>query len=59
MRLFRSSMDLVAVGCLKLTASRFGWVNASYVVGLKVLDDELRKGLEAMVPYDEYKKGSL
>ena len=37
--------------------SRFGWVNASYVVGLEVLDDGLRKGLEAMIPYDEYKKG--
>lgn len=37
---------------------RFGWVNASYVVGLQVLDEDLRSALEDMVPYDEYKKGS-
>ncbi|PKS05836.1 hypothetical protein jhhlp_007665 [Lomentospora prolificans] len=34
----------------------FGWVNASYVVGLKVVGEELRKGLEEMIPYDEYQK---
>ena len=38
---------------------RFGWANASYVVGLEVLGDDLRKGLEAMIPYDEFKKGSV
>lgn len=38
--------------------NRFGWVNASYVVGLEVLDEGLREGLKAMIPYDEYKKGS-
>lgn len=52
-------LALVAVmGVPLLTMRRFGWVNASYVVGLEVLDDELRKGLEGMIPYDEYKKAS-
>ena len=36
--------------------SRFGWVNASYVVGLEVLDKDLRKSLEDMISYDAYKK---
>ena len=45
--------------CVMLTAGRFGWVNASYVVGLGLLDDKLRKGLERMVAYDEYMKGSV
>ena len=41
-----------------LTAGRFGWVNASYVVGLGLLDDTLRGELERMVTYDECTKGS-
>ncbi|SPO06704.1 probable neutral trehalase [Cephalotrichum gorgonifer] len=36
----------------------FGWVNSSYVIGLQVLDDDSRRGLEEMIPYEEYKKTS-
>ncbi|CAI4212966.1 unnamed protein product [Parascedosporium putredinis] len=36
--------------------AEFGWVNASFVVGLKVVGKDLRKGLEQLIPYEKYKE---
>lgn len=33
----------------------FGWVNASYVVGLDILDEPMRRRLGALATWDEYK----
>lgn len=35
--------------------NRFGWVNASYVVGLEVLDEPMRRRLGALASWDEYR----
>ena len=37
---------------------RFGWVNASYVVGLTYLDPYMRRALEALTPWETYKKAA-
>ena len=34
----------------------FGWVNASYIVGLQVLDQSMRRRLGALASWDEYKE---
>lgn len=35
---------------------RFGWVNASYVYGLEILNAHMRRSLGAITPYETYKK---
>lgn len=35
---------------------RFGWVNASYVYGLEILNAHMRRSLGTITPYDTYKK---
>lgn len=35
---------------------RFGWVNASYVYGLDILNAHMRRALGAITPYDTYSK---
>ncbi|KAJ5679658.1 Neutral trehalase [Penicillium macrosclerotiorum] len=34
----------------------FGWVNASYVYGLEILNAHMRRALGAITPYDTYRK---
>ncbi|KAJ5454555.1 Neutral trehalase [Penicillium daleae] len=34
----------------------FGWVNASYVYGLEILNAHMRRSLGAITPYETYKK---
>lgn len=34
----------------------FGWVNASYVYGLEILNAHMRRSLGTITPYDTYKK---
>ena len=36
--------------------SRFGWVNASYVYGLEILNAHQRRALGAITPYETYNK---
>ncbi|KAF2223977.1 trehalase-domain-containing protein [Elsinoe ampelina] len=33
----------------------FGWVNASYIVGLNILDRSMRRGLGALATWEEYR----
>lgn len=37
----------------------FGWVNASYVYGLEILNAHMRRSLGAITPYETYKKAVL
>jgi alpha,alpha-trehalase len=39
-----------------LIVRRFGWVNASYVYGLEILNAHMRRSLGAITPYDTYHK---
>ena len=41
---------------LMLGIHRFGWVNASYVYGLEILNAHMRRSLGAITPYETYKK---
>lgn len=34
---------------------RFGWVNASYVYGLEILNAHMRRSLGAITPYETYR----
>lgn len=36
--------------------SRFGWVNASFVYGLEILNAHQRRALGAITPYETYIK---
>jgi hypothetical protein len=35
---------------------RFGWVNASYVYGLQIVDAHQRRALGTLTPWDKYAK---
>ena len=35
---------------------RFGWVNASYVYGLEILNAHMRRSLGPLTPWETYKK---
>lgn len=35
---------------------RFGWVNASYVYGLQIVNAHMRRALGTMTPYDTFVK---
>lgn len=35
---------------------RFGWVNASFVYGLEILNAHQRRALGTITPYDTYNK---
>lgn len=39
-----------------LTSCRFGWVNASYVYGLEILNAHMRRALGAITPWETYTK---
>jgi alpha,alpha-trehalase len=34
----------------------FGWVNASYVYGLEILNAHMRRALGAITPYETYSR---
>ena len=36
----------------------FGWVNASYVYGLQIINAHMRRALGAVTPYDTYRKAA-
>lgn len=38
------------------STSRFGWVNASFVYGLEILNAHQRRALGAITPYETYIK---
>ena len=38
------------------STSRFGWVNASFVYGLEILNAHQRRALGAITPYETYNK---
>lgn len=35
-------------------ADRFGWVNASYVYGLQIVDAHMRRALGTLTPYPTF-----
>jgi alpha,alpha-trehalase len=40
---------------VRLTVSpRFGWVNASYVYGLQIVNGHMRRALGTLTPYDTF-----
>lgn len=36
----------------------FGWVNASYVYGLQIVNAHMRRTLGTLTPWDQYKKAT-
>jgi alpha,alpha-trehalase len=41
---------------LLLTCVRFGWVNASYVYGLQIVNAHMRRALGTLTPYPTFIK---
>ena len=39
-------------------ASRFGWVNASYVYGLQMVNAHMRRALGTLTPWEVYRKAT-
>lgn len=39
-----------------LTMLRFGWVNASYVYGLQIVNAHMRRALGTLTPYETFVK---
>ena len=39
-----------------LTLLRFGWVNASYIYGLQIVNAHMRRALGTLTPYDTFIK---
>jgi len=37
-------------------ANSFGWVNASYVYGLQILDTQMRRALGALASWDDFQR---
>lgn len=37
---------------------RFGWVNASYVYGLQIVNAHMKRALGACTPYDTFHKAT-
>ena len=37
---------------------RFGWVNASYVYGVALLDAHMRRAVGALTPWETYQKAT-
>lgn len=50
---FGNHLDLEMI---LIVACSFGWVNASYVYGLEILNAHMRRSLGAITPYETYKK---
>ena len=43
---------------LLTNAGRFGWVNASYVVGLSIVNIHMRRALGTLTPYETFAKAT-
>lgn len=41
-----------------LTRSRFGWVNASYIYGLQMLPNHMRRAMGALTTWDRFEKAT-
>lgn len=41
-----------------LMYSRFGWVNASYIYGLQMLPNHMRRAMGALTPWDRFVKAT-
>ena len=39
-----------------IIACRFGWVNASYIYGLQIVNAHMRRALGTLTPYDTFIK---
>jgi hypothetical protein len=55
-KFYSAFSSLVLESALILGLCRFGWVNASYVYGLEILNAHMRRSLGAITPYETYKK---
>jgi hypothetical protein len=55
-KFYSAFSSLVLESALILVPCRFGWVNASYVYGLEILNAHMRRSLGAITPYETYKK---
>lgn len=55
-KFYSAFSSLVLESALILNPCRFGWVNASYVYGLEILNAHMRRSLGAITPYETYKK---
>ena len=40
------------------SVGRFGWVNASYVVGLSIINTHMRRALGTLTPYETFAKAT-
>jgi len=38
--------------------NRFGWVNASYVVGLSIVGEHMQRALGTLTPWESYHKAT-
>ena len=38
---------------------RFGWVNASYIVGLELLSTRMRQCIGQLVPWDDFVRSDI
>lgn len=50
LKFFRIGIDMLT------SANRFGWVNASYVYGLQIVNAHMRRALGTLTPYDTFVK---
>lgn len=39
-----------------ISITRFGWVNASYIYGLQIINAHMRRALGTLTPYDTFIK---
>lgn len=47
---------LFECGLLLTSSHRFGWVNASYVYGLQIVNAHMRRALGTLTPYETFVK---
>lgn len=44
------------MGCVLTFPDSFGWVNASYVYGLQIVTEHMRRALGTVTPWETFKK---
>ena len=42
--------------CTLISGCRFGWVNASYVYGLTIVNAHMKRALGALTPWDTFQR---
>jgi hypothetical protein len=59
-RVFRVKGKILLLGWTdaELTRCRFGWVNASYVYGLQLINAHMKRALGAITPFDSFTKAT-